>query len=250
MFVSVGPMRSGPLVLVGLRQKLPHVQLCAAIAALLAGGWLCITQGRVVAANLPALPNHHAVLADECTMSKSASAAIQHDLPGVHLTIHSPQVYIVHGADTAAIRKQLAQCSPVATVEGGAFAAETRYNLSTDYSFFTDGVQCSVSSAAVNLTLSQTMPHWQEKAAPKIVQHEWQRYLTSITTHEHGHEALDIRYAQQLARDVQTVQAPTCANVRQRVDTIVATRTQQLNAANEAYDQQTNHGATQGAVLH
>jgi predicted secreted Zn-dependent protease len=71
----------------------------------------------------------------------------------------------------------------------------------------------------------------------------------ALKTHEDGHTALDIEYATKLATALQNTGNMDCATLTRQTQSIIDSHVTMLNAANELYDSQTNHGATQGAVL-
>jgi predicted secreted Zn-dependent protease len=246
MFASIRRSRPEPTLVRANARRLLSAQICAASTLFLLGMWLCVTQYPALASALP----EHSAHALPCTKTPvqqpTRPLSPINVQPGLELTVEPIHTYQVQGTDTEQIRAQLARCSPIS-----AFSADTSYSIDTHYSYYvnTDG-QCSISDATVGLHISQTLPQWQASTAtsPKTSQ-QWNTYLAHLTTHENGHAALDVQYARQLAATLQSFSAPNCNHAGQRITSLVTAKINQLNIANNRYDAQTNHGATQGAIL-
>ena len=158
--------------------------------------------------------------------------------------------YALYGTDVATIRSQMLACSPV-TKDGQRFAASTEYAMNWSYTIVGNGTGvCSVQNVRVGVAVSQTYPSWQSaNQAPASTQAEWNRFITNLHTHEDGHTNLDIEYAERLLQSLQNLPAESCASIATTANTIALSIIAQLDQANEAYDQTTGHGTTQGAVL-
>jgi predicted secreted Zn-dependent protease len=127
----------------------------------------------------------------------------------------------------------------------------TTYSLTWQYQTqeLGDG-NCSLSDVKVGLHLSSTLPEWQSDAYAKNgLTGRWQRFMTALEQHEKGHAELDKKYAEQIAQDLQTIPASSCETLSRTADALIRVDTGALDVANHTYDRETQHGATQGAVI-
>lgn len=156
--------------------------------------------------------------------------------------------YDVEGADIRALLTSLRQRGP--SDGHGTWAASTSWVFRWSYQPSVDAA-CRVQLARVNLDLAYTYPQWNApaNAAPNIAT-AWQGYLSRVELHEHGHRDIAEAAANDLARTLEALPAqPSCEAL---ADTARATATELLARhaqAQVAYDRETGHGATQGAVL-
>ncbi len=74
-------------------------------------------------------------------------------------------------------------------------------------------------------------------------------FMENLRTHEQGHITIDSRHARQLTEALNELGPMSCSNIDAQARIIIATQLQLLREANDHYDIQTDHGATQGAVL-
>jgi predicted secreted Zn-dependent protease len=246
MFATIRRSRPEPTLVYLKTRHSFAVQLCIASTLFLVGVWLCAAQYRALAAGLPERSYNSIPCAKASARQAPQPPRPTVLQPGLEMTAEPTQVYRVRGNNAEQIRAQLAHCSPIPS-----FSAYTSYVIDARYRYYA-GVngQCSISAATVRLRISQMLPQWQSSAttSAKTMQ-QWRAYLTHLTTHENGHTALDIQYARQLATILQRFNAPTCDDAKQLITLLINTELGKLNAANDRYDAQTNHGATQGAIL-
>ena len=160
--------------------------------------------------------------------------------------------YRIYGNNSDQIESQVRQCAPTTNGSDGAeFAAETSYSLNAQYNWAEDSSgYCRVTGAKVGLHINMILPQWQPNADSEAgLAVSWQTYINNLTTHENGHVAIDKQYAAQLLNDLQAFPAGDCASIADSLKTKVNADIAALDAANDAYDAATNHGATQGAIV-
>lgn len=170
---------------------------------------------------------------------------------GLTKQIDTPQYYQIYGNDAATLRKQIRQCAPKSESGTTEFAAITSYQLTWQYNLMnTDNGLCKVGHAKVGIHVSQVLPLWQPSTEAQAgLAPKWQAFMGSLTTHENGHRDYDVQYAQMLLDDLIALPATPCAQLAQTVKHLTDSDVATLNQANDNYDSNTNHGATQGAIL-
>ena len=207
----------------------------------------------------PAITAHNPVVvlqscAPDSTYGLPSQLNLAADGNGLTQVIDAHSYYQVYGNTAAQIHAQVKQCAPNGGSEAGGgdeFAAETGYRLTWQYDTTTDGSGvCDVANVKVGLHLNMVLPAWQATAsASNGLNAAWQNYISSLVTHENGHAAIDQQYAGQLLNDLQAYPATDCGSIAASIQAKANADIAALTAANNAYDAQTNHGATQGAIL-
>lgn len=171
---------------------------------------------------------------------------------GLTTQVDSPSTYQIYGNTPATLRSQIRQCASKSDGSDGAvFTAQTTYKLTWQYNYVIVGEgTCKITHAKVGIHVMQIMPLWQPSTAAQAgLSSQWQSFMSSLTTHENGHTALDVQYAQTLLDDLNSFPATSCGQLAQSVKHLTDSDVATLNQANDNYDSSTNHGATQGAIL-
>lgn len=167
---------------------------------------------------------------------------------GLSKVVDSPAHYQVYGSSISGLRSAIESC-PLRRANGH-YHASTSYQLNWSYAVVVSGTTCTLTNIRVGLHVSQYMPLFVPTATtPATTTSAWNRYISNLKTHEDGHVAIDVDHAQRLTATLQSMGAVDCGNPRNQVQTVINSYVTMLNAANDLYDSQTGHGATQGAVL-
>lgn len=177
--------------------------------------------------------------------SDDATTAVLTD--AVRLTT-STEYYPVEGTNVSALLASLRERGP--SDGHGTWAANTAWVFRWSYKPVA-GPDCQVGSARVDLALTYTYPRWAAPldVAPGVVA-AWDGYLARVELHEHGHRDIAQTAASDLVRALEALPAQgTCdalsAIARTTAGEILARHADEQRA----YDQETGHGMTQGAVL-
>lgn len=185
------------------------------------------------------------------TVSNPNSLDLSATAPGLHVQYDTPVYYQIYGNTASQLRTQIAHCAPGATSSSEAeYTGDTSYNLSWQYTTLVSGNGCTITNVQVGLHIATTLPLWQPTIqAATGLGSRWQQFMGALATHEHGHAQLDANYAGAILQRLNSLGNMDCSTVTNAVQSAVDSGVRTLNNANDAYDQQTNHGATQGAVL-
>jgi predicted secreted Zn-dependent protease len=196
------------------------------------GAAFAMAPDRAVAAAPPELPEEHA----------PASLPI-----GVRMRA-STTYYDVEGVDLRGLLASLRQRGP--SDGHGTWAASTAWAFRWSYRPVAAG-GCRVATAHVDLDLTYTYPQWTvpPDAAPAAVS-AWQTYLTHVERHEQGHREIAEAAAADLVQTLEMLPAAgTCDQLAASARAAVTERFARHAELQVAYDEETGHGATQGAVL-
>lgn len=186
----------------------------------------------------------------QCTRMQSylpaSSLPMNPNGPAFQLTIDDAKYYTVFGRSAQEIRRQMAQCSPI---EGG-FDAVTHWWYRYAYSYYqNDSGLCEVRDVTLVLHITFLFPYWKDEGLNQQLTAHWNRYFTSLTTHENGHRDITLRYAQQALSAIQAFPPSSCVNIVQTVNAYADAQLDVIQQKNSAYDAETGHGETQGAVF-
>jgi predicted secreted Zn-dependent protease len=189
-----------------------------------------------------------------CTPGRAAglpaSISLINTADGLTRVADTPTYYRIYGDTTAQIQAQLQQCTPISH---GAerFAGEANYAMTWQYTVAaTSNGLCTLDSVKVGLHTNMTLPAWSPStSATEGIASKWQHFISNLTIHENGHIALDEQHAHQLLTSLQAYPATDCSILSASVQARATAALTALNAASEAYDSHTSHGATQGAIL-
>ena len=228
----------------------PATAAAASITPILATGAQTVTTQSVnkptTTPNLPTLP--------ACTtlsFGMPSQLLLDNATAGLTVQLDAPTLYQIYGRNATDIRTQIQHCAPGS--HGSALAeytAQTSYSLVWQYNVHTESTACTVNTVKVGLHTAMALPSWQPSADSVTgLASRWQSFMSALVNHEQGHVAIDKQYAAKIVSDINSIGALNCASVTATVNGIINNDVSALNAANSTYDQQTNHGATQGANL-
>jgi predicted secreted Zn-dependent protease len=155
--------------------------------------------------------------------------------------------YNVSGATAQAIRASINQSRP-ADDRGQRHDALTKWNLRFSYKTMPRQGGCAVSAMDVTLTLQVILPRWVNESAgsPDLV-NSWRRYQVAIVTHENGHKQVALNGANRLRNEALSARGPNCNVLGPQLDAMTASIVNQIRGQQNLYDQQTDHGSSQGA---
>jgi predicted secreted Zn-dependent protease len=156
--------------------------------------------------------------------------------------------YEVDGADIRTLLASLRQRGPSDGRQ--TWAASTSWVFRWAYQPILDAT-CRVQAARVDLDLTYVFPAWNAptNAAPAVAS-TWEGYLARVELHEHGHRDIAQAAANDLARALEALPGQASCEALAEAARAAATELLARHAQTQiAYDRETGHGATQGAVL-
>ena len=157
--------------------------------------------------------------------------------------------YSVTGATLAEIRQSTQQARP--WKDRRDLDAFTEWNVTWTFSTSSTATGCRCSTFTTRTRVVVTLPRWtkSEQASPEVAD-AWKRYADALALHEAGHAGHGISAAAQLHRNMQSLgERPTCEALKQAINELGNRTVAEFRQKDKDYDQQTRHGATQGARL-
>lgn len=168
--------------------------------------------------------------------------------PGLKQDIDT-HYYEVYGHSAEEVRAQLNACG--ATSNGEAYDAYTSYYINWAYNPKTVAGGCNIQDVAVGAKIDYFYPKWEDPGNTQgDLVDRWQNYMANLIIHEEIHKDIAISGAQAIFDTLSSL--PNSSNCSEALtsasDTAHALFTEYDNK-NKAYDEETQHGLTQGAVF-
>ncbi|MEP7135543.1 MAG: DUF922 domain-containing protein [Chloroflexota bacterium] len=175
--------------------------------------------------------------ADPSAPTQVPIAAISIQIPNATMVY-----YEISGSTVNELRSQMNQQGPLDPIEGGHYDARTDWYISWTWPGYGSS-DCDLSKTTVSYDIKVTVPHWEpaSNADPKLIE-QWNHYLNNLSTHEQGHVDSIVK---NYPRVKDAIQQSACLTAEQAAQDMLNT----FQQANTAYDVQTKHGETQGAIF-
>jgi predicted secreted Zn-dependent protease len=124
-----------------------------------------------------------------------------------------------------------------------------QWHLTWQFRWEREGPWCTVHRVTVTLRAETLLPRW---AAPPDAESDlrraWDRFLSALRSHEAGHRDLATSAARAVRQAVLADGPVSCGVVADRANATARAVVGDYNRRNAVYDDDTRHGATQGAV--
>lgn len=153
--------------------------------------------------------------------------------------------YDIEGDTEAELRAQLDARGP----EG--HDAYTAWHVTWKFPFLQTEEGCTTGPVTTAVRVNVTLPRWKGPADERDpLVRRWRRYLDALKEHESGHRETGFRAATDITETLPALPPkPTCEEAEEAANTAAREVLERYRAGDIAYDTETRHGATQGAVF-
>lgn len=158
--------------------------------------------------------------------------------------------YDVEGDSEQVLRTNLDALGPEDS-KGDRHDAYTSWYVTWRFPFSRTDEGCSTGPVTTDVRVVMTLPRWRGPADEKLpLVQKWRRYLDSLVEHESGHRDTGFRAATEITDTLPGLPAqPTCEEAEARANEAARAVLERFRAHDVNYDDETHHGATQGAVF-
>jgi predicted secreted Zn-dependent protease len=134
---------------------------------------------------------------------------------------------------------------------GEAGFAITTWDVAWMYRYDEGPGTCSIDDLALRVEITVLMPAWDPPPGTDAgLMARWTRYIDSLRRHERGHELNGLETAKEVRDDLLELGSRTsCASLERAADAVGERAIRAGNERDRDYDDRTDHGATEGAVL-
>lgn len=164
------------------------------------------------------------------------------------VTAHAETVYYeIEGLSRAEISAALRTHGP--SVHGQQFFGLTEWEMGVEYQPVEVEAGCAIDDLTVHVSTETRLPRWPSDAvASAALSEAWDRFIIALDAHEDGHRI----YAEEAAETVRLrlldIEAATCDRLDSAARRVMTTVMREYETLQRAYDAETGHGRTQGAV--
>jgi predicted secreted Zn-dependent protease len=169
--------------------------------------------------------------------------------PAGNISISTEYTYYqVTGATAEELRAQMNQLGR--TDESGShWDAYTEWHISWAYPYLAEIGACTAGPVEVHVEVTMVFPEWDPPAgtSQKLIE-RWNTFLTALEDHEKGHKEIAIAAGNEVYRAISALVAyRTCDEVEGAADAAAERVLEQYLQREAIYDQESEHGAAQGA---
>lgn len=151
------------------------------------------------------------------------------------------EYYDVSGSTEREIRDQL---TTLGSVDEHGYRGDALTSWEIHWTWDGYGTEtCDLRSVTATYDIKVRLPRWTppHDASPELV-NRWNVYMLALVEHEKGHVDIVVEYLPYL---IKTIRASTCTTAEAAAQEVLT----QLREADLTYDEETDHGATQGATF-
>jgi predicted secreted Zn-dependent protease len=132
---------------------------------------------------------------------------------------------------------------------GEVFHGYTQWNINWRFWWRENKRQCKMTKVKVTLALTLTMPKLSSN--DQAVHATWNNWYPNLMTHEIGHVDLAKATVKDIEQSLLTINpSSNCKQLEKAANALAQQKMAELSQASKRYDQETNHGESQGAWLY
>jgi predicted secreted Zn-dependent protease len=157
--------------------------------------------------------------------------------------------YDVVGNSASELRHQMDKNGPLG--EGGErFDGHTDWHVAWSYRYAPTADGCKFTEIGIKITATITLPRWAGAGTSSALAKKWQSYNAALRVHEDGHYSHGVRAAEEIKSLGQSLRTSGgCSALAKLFDDQAASILEKYRMADAAYDADTKHGRTQGAIF-
>ncbi|MBT1073425.1 DUF922 domain-containing protein [Pelotalea chapellei] len=158
--------------------------------------------------------------------------------------------YNVNGSTAAELRSQMKQ-NGTKWNDGHVYAALTTWDIKYNYDVSYRNGSYFIDSVETDIGIKISLPRWEPGSTPPAsIAAQWENYSDRVKEHEFGHRDMAVNAAAEVNKILNNLGGfSSKRELKQEADRQVKALLSQHKQNQVAYDDHTQHGVTQGAVL-
>jgi predicted secreted Zn-dependent protease len=159
--------------------------------------------------------------------------------------------YRITGSTEKDLRQQLNVLGPPDEESGKIFDARTDWVINWYFYYNQGNNECTIDRVDVSLSITYTYPEWKPPSdASKALVTKWINYMQKLSMHEEGHGSLADNGVQIIYKTILDMPpSTTCDALGDATNAAALEKIDDLKQRQRAYDDETGHGETQGAIF-
>ncbi|MFM2589185.1 DUF922 domain-containing protein [Vibrio sp. TBV020] len=127
----------------------------------------------------------------------------------------------------------------------------TDYNVAWKYTYAKKEGICSIAKAEVKVTTHYVMPKLTLRSSANIdTQAKFNAYYDKLMAHEKNHHGFGVSAAQEIEQLIFGWEPESCQTIGNSINSAAYNILDKYGEQNRIYDDETNHGYTEGVVIH
>ena len=157
--------------------------------------------------------------------------------------------YNIAGKSVDEWRKQMKQ-NGTKWNDGNVYSALTSWDIDYSYDISNDNGRYSIKSVKTKVDIVYRLPRLIAAGSDPELTTLWNEYLARLQQHEFGHKDLAVKTASEINEIFASLGTFTSkAELKREIDLRTEEKFKRLKEIQIAYDDETKHGVTQGAIL-
>ncbi|MFL5582083.1 MAG: DUF922 domain-containing protein [Gemmatimonadaceae bacterium] len=153
--------------------------------------------------------------------------------------------YEIAGATAFELWREIAAKGPMSG--GRRYAGRTDWDVRWTYGVDRRAGWCRPTDLRVAATVTTILPDYAPADTASALARDWAEYLKALETHERGHRDIVLEGLGNIRRAIRDVETPACTALSAEINRRAQAELVRVRERSEAYDRETDHGATQGA---
>ena len=160
------------------------------------------------------------------------------------------EYYDIGGKSAPDIRKKLNHRG-IRWTDGKVYDAVTKWHVRWNYRYERVDGRCQITSVTTHVDVVIKMPRWTgQNEADEALKDRWDNYFRALHGHELGHRNFGIKAAAEIEREISELDPSLdCAELGAAANAIGHRILDKYRRLEIAYDRETRHGYTEGAVF-
>lgn len=178
--------------------------------------------------------------------SEPARAGSRAASSGISISI-GHTYYRITGSTANELRAQMDQLGRTDEL-GYHWDAYTEWQVTWSYPYSFSAGSCSTGPVKVAVDVTFVLPQWDvSPTAPQDLVDKWAEYSAALQVHEDGHKEIATEAGREILDAMNALPAySSCRELEQAADAVGEGILERYRQREERYDQDTDHGATQG----
>lgn len=176
-----------------------------------------------------------------CIFSNKALAS-----PKINVTT---EYYSIYGVTANELRNEMNTKSSIKQ-SGNTYDAYTSWFVNWRFKWNKNNGQCSMTSVKSSVKVNFTLPKWENSNSAAVnLKKRWTNYYNALITHENGHKDFGINAAKEVENRLSVLSAKNCSSLKSTANSLGKKIIDKYVFLEKKYDENTNHGMTNGAVF-
>ncbi|UFS71738.1 DUF922 domain-containing Zn-dependent protease [Geomonas sp. RF6] len=159
------------------------------------------------------------------------------------------QYYDINGSDPDNLLHQMRE-KGTKWNDGKVYAALTTWDISYHYDVAEDNGKYSLKSIATDVDIVFHLPKRATPSGTDPIAEMWNKYYENLKIHEFGHKDLAVKAAADINTSLASLGSfDSSKELEERAKSLVHEKLKRLRDVQVDYDDETQHGETQGAIL-